>query len=77
MNMRHLANEFRERHGMTGKGGVVVFFNGTAEGWMNELRDPHAWVPGCIAIDETGNTWESVGGNDYDGAKEWSAISNN
>lgn len=52
-------------------GGVVVFFDGELNGWMNQLRDPQTWRPGCIALDEQGNQWKSVGGNDYDGAREW------
>ena len=62
------------------KGGVVVVFDGDAVGWVNsanwvvELRNPQQWAPGNITIDESGNMWESVGGNEYDGAEEWKPI---
>lgn len=55
-------------------GGVFVFLNSEYQGWMNELRDPHKWVPGCIAVDESGRMWESIGGNDQDGAEIWYEI---
>lgn len=56
------------------KGGVVVVFEYEVSGWVNELRDPQHWEPGCVAVDESGNAWESVGGNPYDGAEEWKQI---
>lgn len=55
-------------------GGVFVFLNSECQGWMNELRDPHKWIPGCIAVDESGRMWESIGGNDQDGAETWQEI---
>lgn len=66
-----LAATWRETMGYIGKGGVVVVFDGVANGWMNELRDPQNWQPGCIAADEAGNVWIAQGGNDYDGAERW------
>lgn len=56
------------------EGGVVVIFNNQACGWMNELRDPQSWEPGCIAIDELGNCWKALGGNAYDGAELWEPL---
>ena len=55
-------------------GGVFVFPDGEYQGWMNELRDPHKWIPGCIAVDESGRMCESIGGNDQDGAETWQEI---
>jgi hypothetical protein len=68
-NHLETANRFRRERGHAG--GVVVIFNGEVSGWMNELRDPQHWAPGCIAIDADGNAWLATGGNDYDGAARW------
>jgi hypothetical protein len=54
-------------------GGVVVVFQKNVTGWINELRDPQHFVAGCIAIDDQNNRWQAVGGNHYDGAREWVA----
>jgi hypothetical protein len=56
-------------------GGVVVVFGNEVTGWMDELRDPHHFVPGCIAINDNNQQWKAVGGNSYDGATEWQAAS--
>jgi hypothetical protein len=65
------AHEWRSRHGYLGKGGVIVVFDGLAQGWVNELRNPTNWCPGCIAVDETGHRWIAIGGNDREGAATW------
>lgn len=65
------AQEWRARHGYAVRGGVIVVFDGIAQGWVNELRDPDAWRPGCVAVDEIGNSWLAIGGNDQDGASTW------
>jgi hypothetical protein len=67
-----IANRFWKENNY--KGGVVIIFNAEVGGWMNELRDPQRWVPGCIAIDIDGNEWRATGGNDYDGAARWEPI---
>ena len=65
------AQEWRACRGYTGRGGVVVVFDGIAQGWVNELRNPEAWRPGCVAVDEIGSSWLAIGGNDQDGASNW------
>ena len=67
------AQEWREEYGYTGKGGVVVLWAGEAQGWLCELRAPHRWQPGCVAVDEDGNEWVAVGGNQNSGAERWAA----
>lgn len=62
---------WRARRGYTGRGSVVVVFDGIAQGWVNALRDPESWRPGCVAVDETGCSWLAIGGNDQDGALTW------
>lgn len=71
MNTHELAQKWREQRGYTGKGGVIVICDGVVNSWVNELRDPNHWVPGCIAVDESGNQWISVGGNRESGAERW------
>lgn len=63
------ANKYRSEIGRDG--GVVIFWQGKVQGWVNQLRDPDQWAPGCIAIDEHGDKFIAVGGNEADGAEEW------
>jgi len=65
------AHVWRAINGYIGRGGVIVIFDGLAQGWVNELRNPETWRPGCIAVDETGHSWIAVGGNDQGGASKW------
>lgn len=74
MYSKTLADAWRIEHGYNGKGGVVVVFGGKVNSWVNDLRNPEAWVPGCIAVDEHGNQWEAMGGNPDDGAERWEAL---
>lgn len=63
---------WKQEHGLVG--GVVVFWQGQIQGWVNELRNPEAWVPGCIAMASDGTGYEAKSGNPYDGAKRWERI---
>ena len=67
------AQRWRRETGRDGRGGVVVLFDGRVAGWMNGLRNPDHWQPGCIAVDEAGQTWTAVAGNDQEGALMWLA----
>jgi hypothetical protein len=69
-----LAKNWRDKKGYTGKGGVVVIFDNAITSWVNELRDPHHWEPGCVAVDESGNQWVTAGGNAQKGAERWEPI---
>ena len=69
-----IANKWRVQKDMSGKGGVIVLYHNDVQGWVNELRNPEHWRPGCIAVDEHGDQWEAIDGNDYDGAKEWKSF---
>lgn len=66
-----LAKSWREKHGYVGRGGVVIVFNGIADSWVYELRNAHHQRPGCIAVDEQGKTWTSIGGTEHGGALMW------
>lgn len=63
------ATRYRKQQGF--EAGVVVLFNGEVQGWVNQLRNPESWRPGCIAIDEDGKSWTSALGNHQDGALMW------
>lgn len=76
MNLKKLADQYRQNERPDLRGGVVVIFDNGVAGWMNELRDPLHWEPGCIAINEAGQKWVSVGGNAYDGAERWEPVPN-
>ncbi|MGN3966807.1 hypothetical protein ACS0ZG_31895 [Burkholderia gladioli] len=65
------ARRYREQEALLGKGGVVVFFQGEIQGWVNKLRNPEHWQAGCIAVDEQGLSWTAIAGTEYDGALMW------
>lgn len=71
MNPIEVARRYREAEQRVGTGGVVVLFEGKVQGWVNELRNPEHWRPGCIAVDEQGRTWTTIAGNDQNGALMW------
>lgn len=70
------AKKYRARYPSipSGAGVVVINREGLAAGWMNTLRDPEGWVPGCRAVDAGGAVWIARGGDDYNGAREWVAL---
>ena len=74
MSTTKLVQKWRQKHGYTDKGGVVVVFDGIVQGWVNELRDPQHWQPGCIAVDDRGAEYVADGGNSRDGAKTWNQV---
>ena len=51
--------------------GAVVMYGNEFSGWMDRLRDPNHWMPGCVAVLDDGSAYVARGGNDYDGAQEW------
>lgn len=68
----NIAKKYRSEIGR--HDGVVIIFDGEISGWMNELRNPERWIPGCIAIDSHDRSFRAVGGSKYDGAKDWKEI---
>lgn len=74
MRMIEIAQRWRRQHGYLTKGGVVVISDGVVQGWVNELRDPQHWQPGCIAVDAQGVEFVAQGGNARDGAQRWNQI---
>lgn len=65
------ARRWRKIWGYEGRGGVVVLFDGEVQSWVNELRNPEDWQPGCIAVAEDGRTWTAIAGNAQGGAVMW------
>jgi hypothetical protein len=66
-----IARSWREPYGYVGRGGVVVVHDGEAQGWVNALRNPEHWRPGCVAVHEDGRSWIALAGNDQNGALMW------
>lgn len=66
-----VARSWREAQGYVGRGGVIIIHDGEVQSWVNKLRNPEHWKPGCIAIDEAGSTWTAVVGSDEAGALMW------
>jgi hypothetical protein len=65
------STRWRQANGYVGRGGVVVIFDGDVQSWVNSLRNPDHWQPGCVAVDEEGRTWTSIAGNERNGALMW------
>ena len=53
-----------------------VIYRGEVQSWVNELRDPAHWVAGCIAVDEAGQQWQAIAGNEASGALMWLPLGN-
>lgn len=66
-----IAHAWREKNGYVGRGGVIVIYEEEVNSWVDRLRNPEHWVPGCIAIAEDGRSWTTVAGNAQDGALVW------
>ena len=66
-----IARTWREEEGYTGRGGVIVIHDGIVNSWVDKLRNPEHWVPGCVAVDEAGKSWVTIAGSDRDGALMW------
>lgn len=75
-NLIHKAQQWRITNGYVDKAGVVVIFNGEVQGWVNELRNPEPWAPGCLAINKRGEMWQTIAGNSEDGALMWLLVGN-
>lgn len=67
-----LATRWRQDSGRMG--GLVVVYRGDVQGWINELRDPQHWVPGCVAINDHNQCWQSIAGDDNHGSLMWLPI---
>lgn len=71
-SLKEQIKEFLAERGY--QGGYTIVCNSEIGGWVNSLDNPGSWMPGCIAIDNDGNQWIALGGNDYDGAERWEEL---
>lgn len=75
--IRKMAADYRAAHYENGEpknGGVIVVFQNETQGWVNELRNPESWTPGCVAVEEDGTCHIATGGDAYNGAECWTPI---
>lgn len=57
--------------------GWVLFYRSQIVGWTRELDEPHRYVAGVMAIGVDGvlgKVFQASGGNEANGATEWSVI---
>jgi hypothetical protein len=71
MRSPRLLGNVRRRDEKFNTSGVIVLFEGNVQSWVNTLRNPEHWQPGCVAIDEGGGSWTAIAGNQGDGALMW------
>lgn len=70
-HLKELADQYRLNVPHNLKNGVVVIYKNKVVGWMNKIKDPQVWKPGCFAVNEDGRIWLSVGGSQDEGAESW------
>jgi hypothetical protein len=63
LKLAALARQYRQTHGITDIGGLIVFCNNEPQVWMSDLRDPSRWVHGCIAVSAKGQFHLSTAGS--------------
>lgn len=65
-----IASEYAAESGR--RNGVVIIYNGQVAGWVDKLRDPHHWCPGCFGVIQgNDHVYIAHGGDDINGAKSW------
>lgn len=68
-----LAFEFRDRWA-TPEGGLVVIFDNVPTGWTCDFSRINSFRPGCFGVTQDGRVFETVGGNYWEGAKQWAGL---
>lgn len=68
------ATRWRIDNGYTGRGGVVVVHEGTAQSWCAQLPDPNDWSRGCLAVDELGDKAWIVSGDEDQDFSLWASV---
>lgn len=70
-----IAREYRKENIHIPNGGYVIVCRSGAGGWTGTLESSaRSYMAGTWAIDELGNKYLAIGGNDYDGAVAWQMI---
>lgn len=72
--MLEAASNFRAYNDIP-SGGIILFSNNEPYAWRDRVRNPETELPGVIALDESGNQWIAEGGDGYNGAERWTAMS--
>lgn len=68
--LRATAAQWRAKNGEC-QGGIVMIWEGEVYAWKNEVRDPQCERRGVYAVDEAGQIFIALGGDDYNGAERW------
>lgn len=74
LSVKQRAHRWRVAEGYVGRGGVVVIYEREVQGWVDCLRNPEHWVPGCVAVDEDGCMWIARECSYLDGADYWELV---
>ena len=69
-NLIKLSEDFRKREKL--EDGAVVIVEGKPVGWIDQIRDPHTWQLGAIAVTKEGELWEAIGCPNEKVAIAWS-----
>ena len=54
--------------------GFVRIFDGKPYGWCADMGSPNTERPHAFIVGYNGDVFEAIGGDDYNGAKEWQAL---
>jgi hypothetical protein len=69
------AKKYRKDNPHFPQNGFVIIGRNGGSGWTGTLEsNANAYMAGTWAIDESGNKYLAIGGNDYDGAESWQMI---
>lgn len=73
------ALKYRRRFPDLPAGGYVIVYRGEPTEWTRDLDHPKRNRPGCYAISGNATPWvgsifQATGGNDWDGAEQWSPV---
>lgn len=71
---RQIAADYRSQSGRIS--GVVVIYNEAVTDFIDTIRNPEQFKPGCIGVLRNDALYETVGGNDYEGATRWQRVYN-
>ena len=70
-----IARAYRRENTHIPNGGYFIVTRQGAGGWTASLEsNASSHMAGTWAIDESGNKYLAIGGNDYDGAEAWQVI---
>lgn len=74
ISLIEIAAKWRKENDYVNKEGVLIIYNGEVQSWVNVLRNPEHWASGCYAILENNEIWQTIAGDEYNGALMWLRI---